>query len=87
MCGGKDGGFVSFPGAFFMIMYSLEGFSELLGIGLDNCLYLVLLLSLLLNSYLGLGESIAQPYNLGLLMKESNISFALIWKGVIGGLR
>ena len=23
------------------IVYSLEGFSELLGIGLDNCLYLV----------------------------------------------
>ena len=40
-------------------MYSFKGFSELLGIGLDDCLYLVLLLGLLLNLYLGLGELIA----------------------------
>ena len=68
-------------------MYSLKGFFELLGIGLDDYLYLVLLLGLLLNSYLGLGELIAQSYGLGLLIKESNISFALVWKGIIEGLR
>ena len=49
-------------------MYSLEGFFELLGIGLDDCLYLVLLLGLLLNLYLGLGELIAQPCGLGLVV-------------------
>ena len=59
MCGGRNEGFVLFSGAFFMIVYFLEGFFELLGIGLDDCLYLVLLLGLLLNSYLGLGELIA----------------------------
>ena len=68
-------------------MYFFEGFSELFGIGLDDYLYLVLLLSLLLNSYLRLGELIAQPCGLGLLMKESNVSFALVWKGIVGGLR
>ena len=82
---------VRLPGVFLsllsIIVYSLEGFSKLLGIGLDNCLYLVLLLGLLLNSYLGLGELIAKPCGLGLLIKESNISFALVWKGIIKGLR
>ena len=82
---------VRLPGIFLsllsIIMYSLKGFSKLLGIGLDNYLYLGLLLGLLLNSYLGLGELIAQPYGLGLLIKESNVSFTLVWKGIIRGLR
>ena len=63
---------VHLPGIFLsllsIIIYSLKGFSKLLGIGLDNYLYLVLLLGLLLNMYLGLGELIAQPYNLGLVV-------------------
>ena len=59
----------------FIIMYSFKGFFKLLGIGLNDCLYLVLLLGLLLNSYLGLGELIAKPCDLG-------VSFALVWKAV-----
>ena len=63
---------VHLPGIFLsllsIIIYSLKGFSKLLGIGLNNYLYLVLLLGLLLNSYLGLGELIAQPYGLGLMV-------------------
>ena len=67
-------------------MYFFKGFFELLGKDLDDYLYLVLLLCLFLNSYLGLGELIVQLCDLGLLMKESNVSFALVWKGIIKGL-
>ena len=49
-------------------MYSFEGFFKLLGISLDDYLYLVLLLGLLLNLYLGLGELIAKPCGLGLVV-------------------
>ena len=49
-------------------MYSFKGFFKLLGIGLNNYLYLVLLLGLFLNSYLGLGELIAQPCGFGLVV-------------------
>ena len=51
----------------FIIVYSLKGFFKLLRIGLDNYLYLVLFLGLLSNSYLGLGELIAQPCGLGIV--------------------
>ena len=49
-------------------MYFFKGFFKLLGISLDNYLYLVLLLGLFLNSYLGLGELIAKPYGLGVVV-------------------
>ena len=49
-------------------MYFLKGFFKLLGINLNNYLYLVLLLGLLLNSYLGLSKWIAKPYGFSIMV-------------------